>query len=150
MVNRRKPFFTGYKPNFFVNGKKDGQKIDNLEKILVSLENSPFVPRKEYDELFQKLEVANLAYEGLAEDCVSRGEYDSLLHKHTEKSKALQLEIKRCSDSCVPREEYDLLVEANIELFKELELEKIRADAYSTIAVQYESLLRRGGMGGSA
>ena len=45
---------------------------------------------QEAKRLQESFDIAHMAYEGLQNDCVSRGEYESLLSKHTAKAKALR------------------------------------------------------------
>jgi tetratricopeptide (TPR) repeat protein len=46
--------------------------------------------RKQLAEAQQRAEIAYLAYEGLQNDCVSRGEYESMLNKNTVLAKAIR------------------------------------------------------------
>ncbi|MEK3787579.1 hypothetical protein [Paenibacillus sp. FSL K6-1230] len=45
--------------------------------------------RKELEEARKETGLARLAYEGLQEECVSRGEYESLLNKYSALSRSL-------------------------------------------------------------
>lgn len=81
-------------------------------------------------ELRKQLEIAQLAYEGLQGDCVTRGEYDSLLDKHTVLTKARRAEKER-ADKAEEREQ---------KLIKALERVKHHtkdSHAYSTSAYAY-------------
>lgn len=78
------------------------ERGDNLQEELNDLNykyedvSEHSLKRKfELAEQRQRADIAELAYQGLAADCVTRGEYQSLLDKHTAVTKAYRAEKER-------------------------------------------------------
>lgn len=82
-------------PHWLQQYAAEKERADNLQEDLTDLEHR-YLHLEEHslkqkfklEEEKQRADIAELAYQGLADDGVSRGEYESLLDKHSSMTKA--------------------------------------------------------------
>ncbi|MYX21969.1 hypothetical protein GTY77_18165 [Streptomyces sp. SID8380] len=75
------------------------EELDDLSYKYDDLSEHSLKRKFELAEEKERANMAYLAYKGLAEDHVSRGEYESLLDKHTAMTKAYRAEKERADKS---------------------------------------------------